>query len=124
MRRLALSFVLVVVSSELGSVLADPGDLLQVYEPGLAGPVATLGENVLMGAFNVDVGGVDDAGAVYMFEGYTGDLIRVLQNPDPDEQDNFGVAVAAVGDDVLVGAHLDDAGAENAGAVFVGGFCK
>jgi hypothetical protein len=45
---------------------------------------------------------------------------QVFANPTPAVEDRFGMAVAAVGTDrVLVGAHQDDTGANNAGAAYL-----
>jgi hypothetical protein len=80
--------------------------------------VAALGENVLVGALGDDTG-AHDAGAVYLFDGKTGELLRTFQKPNPDPDDWFGGAVAAVGENVLVGAPLANAGATGAGAAFL-----
>src|SRR5439155_1285746 len=49
----------------------------------------------------------DGAGAVYLFEGESGRLLREFQNPG-DRGDLFGSSVTAVGSDVLIGAPLAD----------------
>jgi hypothetical protein len=79
--------------------------------------VAFLGRNLLVGAERDDTQATN-AGAVYLFDN-TGQLIRTILNPTPDPDDRFGNAVAAWGSNILVGAYLDDAGAQDAGAVHV-----
>jgi hypothetical protein len=80
------------------------------------GAVAAAGENVLVGAPLDDLGGTD-AGAAYLFDGKSGALLQTFRNPTPDKDDWFGVALAALGNHVLVGAMQDDAAGKDAGAV-------
>jgi hypothetical protein len=80
--------------------------------------VASIGEDILVGAPYDDTGGTN-IGAVYMFDGETGDLIRTITNPFPNAYDYFGSSVAAVGTDIVVGAYGDDTGGTDAGAVYV-----
>jgi hypothetical protein len=65
--------------------------------------VADLGGNLLVGAPGDDTD-AQDAGAVYLFDGTTGALIRVFHHPTPAASAEFGTSVAALGGDVLVGA--------------------
>jgi FG-GAP repeat protein len=80
--------------------------------------VAFVGDNVLVGARWADMGGTD-AGAAYLFDGKTGELLRTFQKPEPAAGDWFGTSVAAVGDNVLIGALGDDTGAHDAGAAYL-----
>jgi hypothetical protein len=80
--------------------------------------VAAVGGNVLVGALGDDTGAVD-AGAAYLFDGKTGALVRAFQKPTPAEADWFGGAVAAAGENVLIGAPLDDLGGVDAGAAYL-----
>jgi hypothetical protein len=57
------------------------------------------------------------SGAVYLFDGAGGELLRAFRNPNPDDYDLFGQAIAAVGSNVLIGAPFDDSAAPNGGAV-------
>lgn len=66
--------------------------------------VAALGENVLIGAPRDDTGAAD-AGAAYLFDGATGDLLQTFANPTPDAGDQFGWSVARVGDKALIGSY-------------------
>jgi hypothetical protein len=80
------------------------------------GAVVVAGESILVGAPLDDLGAVD-AGAAYLFDGTSGALLQTLRNPTPNEGDWFGVALAASGGRVMVGAFLDDAAGTDAGAV-------
>jgi len=44
-----------------------------------------------------------DTGAAYLFDGSTGTLLKTFLNPTPAAGDLFGAAVAAAGDNILVG---------------------
>jgi outer membrane protein assembly factor BamB len=80
--------------------------------------VAAVGSNLLVGALGDDTGATD-AGAAYLFDGKTGELLRTFQKPTQSDYDWFGASVAAVGNNVLVGAFLDDTGATDAGAAYL-----
>jgi hypothetical protein len=80
--------------------------------------VAAVGQNVLIGAYGDDTG-ASDSGAAYLFDGMTGALLRTFANPSPAASDYFGYSVAAVGQNVLIGAFGDDTGATNAGAAYL-----
>ncbi|MBN2474997.1 MAG: tandem-95 repeat protein [Pirellulales bacterium] len=82
-------------------------------------PVVAVGDNVLIGA-NRDDTLVHNAGAAYLFDGETGDLLRAFLNPSPDDGDWFGYAAAAVGDGrVVIGAYQDDAGDHDSGIAYL-----
>ena len=107
---------------------AETGQLLQTYvsptptqNAQFGYSVAAMGQNVLVGARN-DETGADGVGAVYLFDGETGNLLQSFLNPtqrasgDPSD---FGRTVAAVGDNVFVGARWDDSGDHQAGSAFL-----
>jgi hypothetical protein len=91
----------------------DPGDLFGFS-------VAAAGQNALVGATLDDTGGAN-AGAVYLFDAATGEILQTFLNPTPAENDEFGLAIASAGGNVLVGAPGDDTGATDAGAVYLFG---
>ena len=80
--------------------------------------VSALGNDVLVGAPADDLG-ASNTGAVFLFDGSTGNLLQAFENPTPATDDRFGFAVISVGDYVVVGAPHDDSRGENAGAVYV-----
>jgi len=104
---------------------ASSGQLLQTFlsptpdaNGALGRSVAFVGERLLVGArFDDSVG--EDAGAAYVFDAASGDLLHKLTSPAPAPGDEFGYAVAGVGNDLLVGARLDDTAAEDAGAAYL-----
>lgn len=80
--------------------------------------IATLGNNVLIGAPNDDSAGTD-AGAVYLFDRNTGAVLRTFVNPTPNANDNFGASITTAGNDVVISAPGDDTAGENKGAVYL-----
>jgi len=82
--------------------------------------VAAVGtDKVLIGARGDDTG-ASNAGAAYLFDANSGAFLHTLLNPDPDENDYFGAAVCAIGEEYLaVGAWSDDTAGSNAGSVYV-----
>ena len=49
--------------------------------------------------------------AVYLFDSITGQLLQTLPSPDPaDNSATFGIAIAAVGNDILIGSPFADRG--------------
>ena len=81
--------------------------------------VAGFGDDVLVSAPGEDLPGVQDAGVVYLFDGATGALLQTLQKPNPAAFDQFGAAVATVGNNIAVSAAFDATGAVNGGAVYL-----
>ncbi len=81
--------------------------------------VAAMGDNVLIGA-RYDQTGAAGIGVVYLFDGATGNLLQSYPNPAQSatgEPTGFGRFVAAVGDNVLVGARWVDAATDAAGVM-------
>jgi hypothetical protein len=79
--------------------------------------VALSGNRALISASGDDAGGTNN-GAAYLFDVTTGALLQTFTNPTPGANDNFGSAVALVGDKALIAAQNDDTGALlNTGAV-------
>lgn len=58
-----------------------------------------------------------DSGAVFIYNRHTGELIKTIENPTPNDGDNFGRAIEVVSTRLFVGAPFDDSGGGNAGAV-------
>ncbi len=80
--------------------------------------VAAVGPNILVGAYQDDIG-ANNAGSAYLFDGVTGDLLLTLNNPFPVISDQFGFFVGSHGWLILVGEPSDDTNALNAGALHV-----
>ncbi len=78
----------------------------------------TLDGNILVGAY--DNLGTDNAGAVHLFDGTTGELLLTLNNPTPELNDYFSSSIAATADgNILVGAYRDNTGADSAGSAYL-----
>lgn len=63
--------------------------------------------------------GFGRGGVAYLFDGATGALLRIIDNPDPEFGAGFGTTVAATADGLFVAAPSADAGGVDAGAVYV-----
>ena len=83
--------------------------------------VSLSGTTVVIGA-NGDDTGADNAGRAYAYDlnSPTPDVpAYILNSPSPDPNDQFGISVAVSGTRVVVGAWLDDTGANNAGSAYI-----
>ncbi len=81
--------------------------------------IAATATQVIVGA-PLDDASSTDAGAAYVFDGQRGSLLRIIQKPDPQTGDFFGAAIAAAGDEVLIGAPTDGSGGvTRAGAAYL-----
>lgn len=76
------------------------------------------GSLVVIGAFGDDDMG-RDAGAAYVFNLETGDLVQKLLAPDGQDGDIFGIDVAIDGDLIAIGSIFDDAAALDGGSVYI-----
>lgn len=76
------------------------------------------GFDLLVGAPGADLG-ERNTGAAYQFNPESGEQLWTFENPNPDFGDQFGFALASVGDYVVVGAPRDDTRGEDAGAAYV-----
>jgi hypothetical protein len=75
-------------------------------------------DKVLIGAPGDSSNG-NAGGAAYLFD-TSGTLLKTLTNPTPLSGDQFGTAVAAVGEtSLLIGASSDDSGATDAGVAYL-----
>jgi len=106
------------------------GNLLQTFlnpnpAPGapfsrdfFGGSVAGFGDDALVSASKEDIG-ADDTGAVYLFDGANGQLLRTFLSPTPDLGDSFGSAIATIGNNIAIAAAFDGTASENGGAVYL-----
>lgn len=88
---------------------SQTGEVLQTFRKpkpstgdGFGNVLATIGENLLVADYNDDTNG-PGAGAAYLFDGSTAQLLQTFQNPQPGRKNGFGVAAAALGDNALIG---------------------
>jgi len=103
---------------------AVPGKLLLTLHSATPTPddrfgfvVAPIEKNILVGSCFDHRGG--NAGAAYLFDGTTGKLLQVLDNPTPAAGDEFGVSVAGMGTKVLIAARYDDTAGPESGAAYL-----
>lgn len=80
--------------------------------------VSESGGNVLVGSPNYYIEGTR-TGAAFLFDSNTGGHLQTFVNPTSDYADQFGLSVAGVNGNVLVGAWHDDTGANDAGAAYL-----
>jgi len=130
--RRALRFFPIVLSLAL---LVSPVATLAQSNTGVllttfTNPVPPLGDDLFgtaiasVGSERIIFGILDDtgaagAGAVQLYN-TSGVLLTTFTNPTPSMDDFFGCSVAALGSDrFVVGAYLDDTGADNAGAAYL-----
>jgi hypothetical protein len=73
----------------------------------------------VVGSPTADVGDVNGAGVVRVFNATTGALVTTLVDPSPGAGDQFGRSVAVSGNTVVVGAPFDDTGATDSGRAYV-----
>jgi cysteine-rich repeat protein len=86
---------------------------------GFAQSVAGVGGRVLTGApEDFSFPGFGRGGIAYLFDGATGELDRVIENPNPEARAKFGMTVAATRDALFVAAPFDDTGGVDAGVVY------
>jgi hypothetical protein len=65
--------------------------------------VSAAGDNIVVGAPYHDVGSNINVGRAYLFD-QEGNLLQTFQPPTPEPEQEFGYAVAAFGDTILIGA--------------------
>ena len=85
---------------------------------GFGSSVAFVGDNVLVAAPGEDTF-AEQSGAAYLFDGFNAGLLATFHHPDPKWADNFGDSVAAMGNDILIGAVGYYSPAPYAGAAFL-----
>jgi len=71
--------------------------------------------DVVVGAPEEDLDGMEGAGRAYIVDGSSGALLRALASPFPEEEGRFGISVAGISDlngngfgDVIIGAYWED----------------
>jgi outer membrane protein assembly factor BamB len=71
------------------------------------GALAVIDGDILVGATDDTVGELERTGTAYLFDGWTGELLLTLQNPDPETFDFFSYSVAAIGGKLIIGTPND-----------------
>lgn len=80
--------------------------------------VAIANNDVFIGTPYDDINGTD-TGAAYLFDATTGALVQTFLNPNPNDYDKFGAAVAIAGNQILIGTPGNDSGATDSGAAYL-----
>lgn len=80
--------------------------------------VASMSENVLVGAPSSVYAPAPTPGIAYLFD-TSGNLLQTFNNPEPNPHDGFGYSIAVAGDTVAISAPNDDTRGGNAGAVYL-----
>lgn len=103
----------------IGTLLMTFNNPTPANGDGFGNAVAALGnDRVIIGAAADDVGAAN-SGAAYLFR-TNGTLLTTFTNPTPAASDEFGVSVAAVGNDrVLIGANRGHSTVSGAGAAYL-----
>lgn len=73
----------------------------------------------ILGAPGADLGGVDNAGSVFLFDPATGGVVLALASPNARKGNKFGFSVAADGNLVGVGEPFANSGQPSSGAAYV-----
>jgi FG-GAP repeat len=104
------------------------GNLLQSFfdptpdaDDAFGSTLAIFGNTVLIGEPDEDdeATNIDDAGAAYLFDATTGNLLKTFADPTPEERDRFGISVAIFGNTALIGELGDDSGLPGSGAAYL-----
>ena len=103
--------------------LATSGGGTVASNPGVFGSSLAFSGNRLLVGSESDNASVGNSGSAFLIDADPGSssfgtALQTFKKASPAGADRFGTAVAFLGDDVLVGAPQDDAGATDAGRVF------
>jgi PEGA domain-containing protein/FG-GAP repeat protein len=80
--------------------------------------VAAVKNRIVVGAYKASTPELKNAGAAYVFDAATGELLHTLAKPSPASRDFFGSSVAVLGNNFVVSCRGDDTGGKGAGSVF------
>ena len=102
-----------------GNLLWTFDDPTVTTEDSFGSKIALDGNYILIGASSDDTNG-NNVGQAHLFDGNPqsptfGDLLRTFEDPTVTDQDVFGASVALDGNNVLIGAALDDTNGANVG---------
>ena len=118
----AVSFFDGTTGSFIQTIRNPEPNTLKDYVEGRFGSSVIYAENkIIIGNSARDVNGVQGAGAVYVFDKNTGELLSKIDNPNPAKYDDFGISLAALDENsIAVGVPGKKMGKnEDAGAVMI-----
>ena len=117
------AYVFDVRDGQLFTTLHNPNAFGTVANDNFGYSVDIAGDIAVVGAHLEDDSSGTSSGKVYVFNIFSGSLIRVIDNPNPygtSANDNFGFSVAVSNGYVVVGAPLEDeVSGTNSGKVYV-----
>ncbi len=80
--------------------------------------IEVIGDRVAISALKDNTAG-ESAGAVYVFDIASGELLRTIVNPAPGVNDNFGIPLREFNGGLMIGAKGDDTDATDAGIAYL-----
>jgi len=82
--------------------------------------VGAIGNNIIVGNPLEPMGNVNWQGRAYLFDGNTGSLIQIYENPSPHSEDRFGIAVAGVQGNAVIAADQESVnGHSHSGLLYI-----
>ena len=99
-----------------GTLLATFGNPSASADDDFGVSIALSGNRVLIGAPDDNTAGFG-VGRAYLFDATTGELLHIIDDPTPTDNDGFGRSVALEGDRVLISDRGDDTQGEGVGQV-------
>ena len=99
-----------VFNAQTGALLAQLNNPNPATNDNFGYSVSVHGAHVLVGAYQDTSGAVPGAGAAYIFDAYTGNLLATLENPAPTNGDGFGISVSMTRTKAVIGAYQDSPG--------------
>ena len=107
-----------VCASDTGNVLTTLPNPALDGDAGFGQSLVAVGDDVLVGAYLDDTVAFD-SGAAYLFDGTTGEVLYTFHDPTPDTREWFGMSVAAMDNNILIGGVWDKAGADKVGSAYL-----
>jgi hypothetical protein len=84
-----------------------------------SGNIASVGDNIVISAFDEDPNDAKYTNVMYVFDGATGSLLYTVENPDQSMGPTFGRAIATTDDKIIAGVPNWEADDTNAGLIYV-----
>ena len=109
------SLLYTIKNPETNPYVSESGSPVQYLSASFGSSIAFVGNNIIVAA-----PGKTGVGAVYVFDGITGNLLKTISDPVPKEWDGFGNSIHSFKEKIIVGVPYREVdNFENAGAVSV-----